>query len=733
MLLFSSTHTNSYNSVIFPVNPAYAYNIYQVTQDWVDSDFRVPTSSLFKSSIEETSSYEEPPPYYYPESYYSEPYDDPGSAQIPKCATPPNYSLGQSWVPLDTDPFFVELAANANSGQWKRLTPIDCFQAYSTVLQTQYSNLFLIFNESKSLYGSISGTTQWPTASSTDAEWGFGSIMTPETILPGLLGGSALDGQNQPGEAYTSVGETWLCDSAESFGNCGTTAIIYRSANWTFEYCSINPALPNGSISCENAIPGCWPKQPVDYCLAQPVSATCSIQVSVELMAVVIVFNSVKIMCFVFTLWKKGFTPLVTLGDGMRSFLMIPDDTTKVLAPVSAAQLRKRGNKLRNPCNCPRCMKLRKLELEMWREVHTNNVQHDELFGLNHTAGLLASSAGAKSRDTLCAGISEFLSTFNTESFPITPSQKQRWFRGASLMRWLLTYSVCTSLWITGLSLLSYVAQNQGDGITLSFPHLLAQGLESANDNNIIHVTASFSIIKNVLIANSPQVIASIGYVLYNQLLTCLLVSREFTVYSVKRAGLRVTTPQGDQRSTFWLSLPYKFSMPLLGLSTLLHWALSQTIFLTEIEVHAPDGSVDITHSVGVLAWSALALVIILVISIVMMLGVLALGFLTYPKSVPIIESNSFAISTACHRLPCMAGEENRKLRYGIISSQIDGTDIVGLSSGPVRALGSTHKANIIPEESSKLDIAKPKRRLKERLRMLFLLSIGLTSLSGLS
>ena len=272
-----------------------------------------------------------------------------------------------------------------------------------------------------------------------------------------------------------------------------------------------------------------------------------------------------------------------------------------------------------------------------------------------------------------------------------------------------LTRLSCASLWVAGLSLLSYGAVNQNGGSPLSFPQLIAQGLGSTTDNSLIPATASFSLIENVLIANSPQVIASIGYVLYNQLLTCLLLSREFTVYSIKRAGLRVTTPDGEQRSTFWLSLPYKYSLPLLGASTLLHWSLSQTIFLTEVKVYAPDGSVDSSHSVGVLAWSALALVILLVISIIMMLGVLALGFFMYPKFVPIVESNSLAISTACHRLSYMKGEEKRKLKYGNIIRQIDGTNLVGLSSGPVRALVGALNNSALSDESSELVAPKPK------------------------
>ena len=430
LLPFSSTHTSSYNSVISPVNPAYAYNIYQVTEDWVDNGFRVPTSSLFKGSTEEPSSYEEPSPYYYPDPYY---YPEP--APVPQCDTPAGWSDAHSWVPLDTDPFFLALAAVAKAGHWEKLTSTDCIKAYNTVLQTQYSNVFLVFNESKSVYGSISGATQWPTISSEESRSDSGVILTSETILPGLLGGSTISGLNQPESGYVSpwIDNTWICELAQ---NCNIASLISSTANWTFEYCPSDPMLPYGQIACENAYPGCWPRQAVEYCLAQPASATCSIQVSVDLMTVVVVFNSVKIICFVFTLWKGRFTPLVTLGDAMRSFLMVPDDTTAALAPVSAAQLRKHGSRLRQVYSCPRC-----IMLQMEKRSHMDSIRHEELFELNPTAGLLASSAGWKSRETRCHSTSEFFSTSEAHSF-LVKSGKPRWFRGAGLWRWLWTYIV---------------------------------------------------------------------------------------------------------------------------------------------------------------------------------------------------------------------------------------------------------------------------------------------------
>jgi hypothetical protein len=51
------------------------------------------------------------------------------------------------------------------------------------------------------------------------------------------------------------------------------------------------------------------------------------------------------------------------------------------------------------------------------------------------------------------------------------------------------------------------------------------------------------SIIPAVLVVNSPQVVISFLYMLYNGLFTCMLAGREWSQYAVKRATLRGMCP----------------------------------------------------------------------------------------------------------------------------------------------------------------------------------------------
>ena len=57
-------------------------------------------------------------------------------------------------------------------------------------------------------------------------------------------------------------------------------------------------------------------------------------------MAIVILCNIVKIVCFAVAVQKQGYYPLVTLGDGLTSFLERPDTYTKDIGPASAADIR---------------------------------------------------------------------------------------------------------------------------------------------------------------------------------------------------------------------------------------------------------------------------------------------------------------------------------------------------------------------------------------------------------
>ena len=82
------------------------------------------------------------------------------------------------------------------------------------------------------------------------------------------------------------------------------------------------------------------------------------------------------------------------------------------------------------------------------------------------------------------------------------------------------------------------------------------------------------------ILANLPQLILSICYLAYNGLLTRIFSEFEWAGYSQVYKSLRVTQRKGEQLSTYRLQLPLHWSIPLLVISTVLHWLFSNCLYI---------------------------------------------------------------------------------------------------------------------------------------------------------
>lgn len=78
-----------------------------------------------------------------------------------------------------------------------------------------------------------------------------------------------------------------------------------------------------------------------------------------------------------------------------------------------------------------------------------------------------------------------------------------------------------------------------------------------------------------------PQLMLSIGYMALNGLLTRMAAEYEWSMFSVNFRALRVTDPIGQQKSTYRLQLPYRWSIPIIALSAILHWVYSNSIYVS--------------------------------------------------------------------------------------------------------------------------------------------------------
>jgi hypothetical protein len=102
---------------------------------------------------------------------------------------------------------------------------------------------------------------------------------------------------------------------------------------------------------------------------------------------------------------------------------------------------------------------------------------------------------------------------------------------------------------------------------------------------------AGLSLSGVVILVNLPQLICSLLYFYYNALLTAFCQAKEWNAFSLRPRSLRVSSrPRGQQKSSYYLSLPFRFAIPLLVLSGLLHWLISQTIFMLKVKFRNFDG-----------------------------------------------------------------------------------------------------------------------------------------------
>ena len=117
-------------------------------------------------------------------------------------------------------------------------------------------------------------------------------------------------------------------------------------------------------------------------------------------------------------------------------------------------------------------------------------------------------------------------------------------------------------------------------------------------------------LILNVMLANLPQLVLSFIYIIINAMLSTFLVQREFSRMCKVRKPLRVSEPLGIQRSSYFISLPLRYGIPLYASSGFLHWLISQSLFLARITALRPDGTVDARNSFSTCGASPIAVII---------------------------------------------------------------------------------------------------------------------------
>jgi hypothetical protein len=204
----------------------------------------------------------------------------------------------------------------------------------------------------------------------------------------------------------------------------------------------------------------------------------------------------------------------------------------------------------------------------------------------------------------------------------------------------------------------------------MGFDNEISQEADNFSKGSGSGSTKASSVISNALVVNSIQLLVSIVYVTYNSLLTRMLAFDEYSHLAEHKRTLRVSAPVGEQRSTFYLQIPYRYSVPLLTSMALLHWLISRGVYLVNVRVYDVSGTEVLDRARYSRGMNPLPLLLAFLLGTAMWFALFILMGKRLGTGMPIIGTCSAAISAACHPLT-YDGDATKALTYGVLSEEL--------------------------------------------------------------
>lgn len=212
------------------------------------------------------------------------------------------------------------LYEKARKGELERLSPSDCINAYSQMIQSNRRNLLLVSADDTFPKNSFNNSHvfSFNTFSSTDAS-------TPASA----------------GDAYS-----WICSnitSNQNYTNHKPCINLIDDIKKSVDTWKVTVGqmgyfyFPNVTYPIYNAA------YPVDYCLSERAEPHCKLQFTLPIAILVTLLNLFKAILIFYTAFGVKEEPLMTMGDAVASFLAEEDPTTKdmCLLTIHAAKKHK--------------------------------------------------------------------------------------------------------------------------------------------------------------------------------------------------------------------------------------------------------------------------------------------------------------------------------------------------------------------------------------------------------
>lgn len=155
------------------------------------------------------------------------------------------------------------------------------------------------------------------------------------------------------------------------------------------------------------------------------------------------------------------------------------------------------------------------------------------------------------------------------------------------------------------------------------------------------------------LLANMPQLFLAAVYLLYNGCITVMFTSSHWSLLGSRPTAMLVSNPVGKQKSRWWFGSPWAWALPFMGLSMLLHWLCSQSLFLIQIDIYnslSADELDVFERQLTNAAYSPIAAIVALVTGFLLPALAIVVGLKQLaPGGPPMVCTSSAAISASCH------------------------------------------------------------------------------------
>lgn len=206
----------------------------------------------------------------------------------------------------------------------------------------------------------------------------------------------------------------------------------------------------------------------------------------------------------------------------------------------------------------------------------------------------------------------------------------------------------------------------------------------------------SIQYFRALIVANAGNVGFSIIRFSYEGVLASVCGALEWEAFAMRPRSLRVSgKPKGEQRSRYFMNLPYRFAVPLLVLCGVMHWLLSQSFFATLVQMFEFDykeGKWVLSSAVPPYTtcnFSPLGIVLVAALLGLKGSALLGVSVMWSKTDMPLSANCSAVISAACHPRDGENGScfRKEKLKWGVLGYDDSGVGRCGFSAGHVTAL----------------------------------------------